>query len=374
MAESSQEKTEAPTPHKLREARKRGEVALSRDLTSGLILAVATAVVAHQADRIGTDFRVIAQTAFGKATSAELTNKVLLTTFGNGCIKAGLLMAPLLIGVFAIAALVLLVQIGPLVTFEPLKPKLEKLNPIAGIKRMFFSLPPYVELLKGILKVTVVGLLCWQVVHGDFREIAMVSTQPPIAILLLIGRILAKCVIRVVIFFFALSILDVVYQRWQFLRNQRMTKEEIKKEYKEQEGDPQHKAARQRTHEEIATNSMLQDVRQADVIITNPDHIACALRFDPDDEDVPRLLGKGRGYLAEKIKEIAREEGIPVIRNIPLARALHELEINDLIPQDLFEAVAEVLRWVETVLRDRGELPAWVQQEPEAGPEPRAGG
>ena len=183
MAEPSQEKTEAPTPHKLREARKRGEVALSRDLTSGLILAVVTAVVAHQADRIGTDFRAIAQTAFGKVSTADLTSEVLLATFGSGCSKAALTIAPVLVAAFAIAALVLVVQIGPLITFEPLKPKIEKLNPIAGIKRIFFSLPPYVELVKGILKVTVVGLLCWQVIHAEFREIAMVSTQPPMAML-----------------------------------------------------------------------------------------------------------------------------------------------------------------------------------------------
>ncbi|MFQ5591685.1 MAG: flagellar biosynthesis protein FlhB [Phycisphaerae bacterium] len=365
MAEPSQEKTEAPTPHKLREARKRGEVALSRDLTSSLILAVATAVVAYQAESIGAEFRALAEVAFGKASAPNLTSDLLLTTFSTSCYRAALVLAPVLVLACGIAALVLLVQIGPLVTFEPLKPKMEKLNPIAGIKRMFFSLPPYVELMKGVFKVTIVGLLCWQVMHSEFREIALVGMQPPMAVLMLMGRVLTRCVIRVVVFFLALSVLDLIYQRWQFMRNQRMTKEEIKREYKEQEGDPSHKAARQRTHEEIATSSMLQDVRQADVVVTNPTHIACALRYDPGDEDVPRLLGKGRGFLAQKIKEIANEAGIPVIRNVPLAHALHELEVNDLIPEDLFEAVAEVLRWVEAVLRERGELPSWLREESE---------
>jgi flagellar biosynthetic protein FlhB len=365
MPESSQEKTEAPTPHKLREARKRGEVALSKDLTSSMLLATAAAVLMYQAGRIGAEFRAIAETSFRQIAAPHFTQKVLLETFGSGLVKALYIMAPLLIGVFAVAILIPLVQIGPLITFEPIKPKLNKLNPIAGIKRMFFSLPPYIELIKGALKLTIVGLLCWQVIAACWREIAMVSTQPPAAMLPLMKMILTKCVIRVVVFFLALSVLDFAYQKWQFLRNQRMSKEEVKREYKEQEGDPTHKAARQRMHEEIAQGNMLQSVSTADAVIVNPDHIACAIRFDPDKEDAPRLLGKGRGYLAEKIKEIARREGIPIIRNIPLAQSLNELEIDDLIPEDLFEAVAEVLRWVELVLRERGELPAWANEEPE---------
>jgi flagellar biosynthetic protein FlhB len=139
-----------------------------------------------------------------------------------------------------------------------------------------------------------------------------------------------------------------------------MTREQVKQEHKEQEGNPEAKHQRKHLHQELATQSMLHKARKANVIVTNPDHIACALRYDPESEDAPRLLGKGTGYLAEKLKEIAREEDIPVVRDVTLAHALYEMEEDQQIPEELFDAVAEVLKWVELVMRSQGQVPAWL--------------
>lgn len=369
--ESSQEKTEQPTPHKLREARKRGEVAVSKDLTSAVSLGVAAAVILLQLDTISATFRSIAVNAFNQAGRQDLSNSLLLTIASDAARQAIWMCAPILLALFLIGLVIPFLQVGPLWSSEALKFKVDKLNPLSGLKRIFASLPPYIELLKNALKVVIVGLICWNVVAARFREVVMITTLPPIAIGELLTRILTSVVTQVVLFFVGLAILDIIYQRWQYLRNQRMTKDEIKREYKQQEGDPEHKQARRRLHEEINTGNMLQSVRQADVVVTNPDHLACALRFDPQREDAPRLLGKGRGYVAEKIKEIAREENIPILRNVSLAQALHQLELDDVIPEDLYAAVAEVLRWVEDVARSRGELPAWVPPPESESQDPR---
>jgi len=225
---------------------------------------------------------------------------------------------------------------------------------------MFGSMSSYVELGKSALKLGVVAAIFWQVISSEMRNLVMLSTETPRTIAFHAMRIAGKGLTRSILFFLFLGVLDVFYQWWNYRRKMRTTREQLKQEYKEQEGDPHHKAHRKRLHEEIGRQSMLNRVRKADVIVTNPDHIACALRYDPDSEDAPRLLGKGTGYLAEKIKEIAREEDIPVVRDISLAHALYQMEEEDQIPEELFDAVAEVLKWVETVLRAQGEIPAWL--------------
>lgn len=362
---SASDKTEEPTAHKLREARKKGEIALSRDFSSALGMAVIGSVLAYQLPTLGRRFQDLAVTTFGRIGTGGHTNSELLSVLVVGCGQVFGAIVGVLAVAFIIGVVGPLIQIGPLFTGEPMKPKLEKLNPIAGVKRLFFSLPPYIELLKSILKVLIAGLLCWQVVVDEFREVGLSGRQPPLGIALLTGRILGACFFRVTLFFVAIAVMDLVYQRWQYRKNQRMSKKEIKDEYKQLEGDPQHKAARQRLHEEIATGSMLESVRDADVVVTNPDHIATALRFDPEKEEAPRLLGKGAGHLAERIKEIAREEGIPVIRNVSLARALRELELDSVIPEDLYQAAQEILRWVETVAQSKGQTPRWTKHRDE---------
>jgi flagellar biosynthetic protein FlhB len=162
----------------------------------------------------------------------------------------------------------------------------------------------------------------------------------------IVGRLILKLVILVSIGFVAIAIADFFYQRWQYKKELRMTKYEVKREYKQEEGDPQHKAARKRLHQEIAMHDMVQAVKDADVVIVNPTHIAAAIKYNPDEMTAPQLVAKGQRLIAEQIVEIAKQYKVPIMRNLPLAQSLMELEIGEEIPEELYEAVAEVLNFV----------------------------
>jgi len=360
----SGEKTEEATPRQLQKARERGEVSQSKDLTSAILLAVGFGVIGFTMDAAGPRFKAAAVSAFTNAASPDVSNDVLFRTLAAVSLEAAQALLPLFAAMFAFALFVPFLQVGALLTLDPLTPKLDKFNPVNGIKRMFFSMQTYVELLKSSVKIFVVGFICWKVVSGELRNVILSSDRGAAEIAARTSAIAGKCLTRVVLFFLLMAIIDFFYQRWQYNKKLRMSREEVKQEYKEQEGDPHHKAERHRQHQQLATQAMLHKVRKADVIVTNPDHIACALRYDPGSEDSPRLLGKGKGYLAEKIKEIAKEEDLPVVRDISLAHALYEMEEDEQIPEELFEAVAEVLRWVEQVLKAQGEMPTWLQPQP----------
>jgi flagellar biosynthetic protein FlhB len=361
----SGEKTEEATPRQKQKARERGEVAKSKDLTGSVLLAVAALVLASQIDVAARQIGALAKAIFATAGTAQLTQASMLSVLGQAALQAGLALLPLLAAIFATAAFVSFVQVGALVTLDPFKPKIEKFNPINGIKKMLFSMQAYVELLKSAAKILIVGFIFYQVIRGELPTILRLGTQPPEIIARQALRIAGKGLTRAVLFYMGIAVLDFFYQRWQHSKNLRMTREQVKQEYKEQEGDPHSKAHRKHLHQEILTQSMLHKARKANVMVTNPDHIACALRYDPGEEDAPRLLGKGTGYLAEKLKEIAREEDIPIVRDISLAHALYKLEEDDQIPEELFDAVAEVLKWVEVVLRAQGEVPVWLQPREE---------
>lgn len=371
MSESG-EKTEEATARQKQKARERGEVAKSKDLTGSVLLAVAALVLASQIEGAAGQIGAFARAVFAGAGTADLSRGPILSVLGQAALQAGVVLLPLMAAIFAVAAFVPFLQVGALMTLDPLKPKLTKFNPATGIKRMFFSVQAYVELLKSAAKIIVVGFIFYQVIRGELPTILRLGTQPPEVIARQALRIAGKGLTRAVLFYMGIAVLDFFYQRWQHGKNLRMTREQVKQEYKEQEGNPESKSHRKQLHQEILTQSMLHKARKANVIVTNPDHIACALRYDPGSEDSPRLLGKGTGYLAEKLKEIAREEDIPVVRDISLAHALYELEEEDQIPEELFDAVAEVLKWVEVVLRARGEVPVWLEPRAE-GEEAREG-
>ncbi len=354
------EKTEEATPKRLEKSREKGEVFQSRDLTGAVLLACATAVIAGQIDEVGITYPAMARTIFAAAGSGNISNNALLTLFGTAVLEGAKSLVPLL-GVVFLASLVMpFLQVGPLLSFSPLMPKFSKLDPIKGIKNKLFSLNAYIELLKTTVKLIVIAVIFWKTIMADMRNVLLLSTQEPTisaGVALSIG---GHALTRTVVVFFAFGALDYMYQRWQYHKNMRMSKEEIKQEYKESEGDPHHKAHRKRAHEELSSESMMEHARKADVMVTNPEHLACALRYDPNEEGAPRLLAKGRDYVAARLREIAREEDIPITRDISLAHALYALELDREIPEELFDAAAEVLKWVEAVLKAEGEVAPWL--------------
>jgi type III secretion YscU/HrpY family protein len=341
------EKTEQPTPKKLREARKRGEVAKSRELGTAAVLLVAAGALWATGERLlgaltGAWDSSLAAIEGGAAAGPT----AVLSASASRGLDA---MAPLLAAVVAAGALASFLQVGPLATLEPVTPKLERIDPVRGFGRIF-SQRQLVELLKTVAKLVIVGAVAWITLRDGLRGVVGLVQRDAEAAIFGTSALVGTLVLRVGAAVAAIAVLDVFYQRWRHLQDQKMTKEEVKREHKEAEGDPQAKRERQRMHREIAAHGVLESVRRADVLVVNPTHVAVALRYDEEaGNDAPEVLAKGQEELARRMIRAAEEAGVPVMREVPLARALFELEVGDEIPEALYEAVALVLKaaWAE---------------------------
>jgi len=350
----AQEKTEEPTAKKLRDARKRGEVWKSRQLTTaGMLLATAGVLWATGESALEE-----------LAASWELS----IASIGGGTgaavgaleAAAGLtlsIVAPILAVAVVVAALTQVLQTGPLLTTEPLSPKLERLDPIAGMKRIF-SQKSFFELAKSIAIVVVVTVVVVLTLEGSLRGVVGLVGRDAMAALGAGGVLTVRLLLRVGAAMAAIAAIDVVYQRWRYRQDQQMTKHEVKREHKEAEGDPHLKRERERVHREIVAHDVLESVRDADVLVVNPTHLAVALRYDADSElDAPEVVAKGQEGLAGRMIQAAEAAGVPIMRDMPLARSLFELEVGVAIPERLYEAVALVLR------------AAWEERERQSGPD-----
>ena len=237
-------------------------------------------------------------------------------------------------------------QVGVLFTTKTLQPKLDKINPINGFKRLF-SIRSLVEMVKSILKATVLLYITGSYLVTRQTDILKVFDMNVYQITALLWDIVFNLMLRAVILLLVLAVLDYAYKRWQNEKDMMMSKQEVKDEYKMTEGDPQLKGKIKQKQREISMGRMMQEVPKADVIITNPSHFAIAVKYDPDEADAPRVIAKGKDLIAKNIKKIADENEIPIVENKPLARALYaEVEIGDFIPEELYHAVAEVLAYV----------------------------
>jgi flagellar biosynthesis protein FlhB len=337
--QATQEPTEEPTPRRLDEARRRGEVAVSRDLVS----AAATAAA------IG------ALLAAGSTTVARLTaywmSSLAAAGAGGGCERAlgnGLsalaraLAAPL--GAASIAALAAgLAQTRGLLTLAAVAPRLERLSPAAGLGRLW-SGGGLFQAGKGLFKAAVVGLLAWWVVRPQLAGLASLAGAPPRAVLAALGSLSARLAVAVGLAALALGVADFLFVRRGHRRRLRMTREEVRRERKESEGDPSHRAERRRLQRELLEQRMIADVRKADLVVVNPDHIAVALRYDARTDAAPVVVASGERLMAEQIKQVARRSGVPIFREVDLARSLRRVADGQEIPAPLYEAVAELLR------------------------------
>jgi flagellar biosynthetic protein FlhB len=250
----------------------------------------------------------------------------------------------LLMAVFAILANV--GQVGFLLTTEPLKPDLNKLNPINGFQNLF-SLKSLIELIKSLLKMGVIGYIAYVTIRQELPRLPLLSTMSTGGIFSFICRVSFRLILRSAIALLIMAILDYVYQRYELNKSLMMTKEEVKEEMKQAEGDPMVRGRIRKAQHRIARQRMMNRVPQADVIITNPQHLAVALQYEAKDMAAPRVIAKGAGLIAQKIKEIAKEHGIPLVEDKPLAQLLYKtIEIGESIPPHLYQAVAEILAYV----------------------------
>lgn len=341
----AEERTELPTPKKLRDARKRGQVAVSRDFVTAAVFLAAAGVFGTFAPASVAAFRSIYQSSM----HAIAADSNLVTVMTAAFARALSAVAPLLLTLVAASTIATFVQVGPLFSPTALQPSLDRVNPANTLSQLF-SGKQFLELLKSIAKLAIVAWVVLGVMKDASRGVLSLVGADVTAILAAVGVVLRTLVLRVGLAMLAVAAVDILYQRWQLMRQLKMTKEEVRREHKESEGDPHAKAERERLRREILAHSVLEAVRRADVLIVNPTHLAIALRYDEQQEEsVPEVLAKGQDELARRMIAAAQEAGVPIMRDVPLAHSLYELAHGDVIPEALYEAVAIVLHaaWAE---------------------------
>lgn len=341
------EKTEKPTSKRIKDARKKGNIAKSKDLTNSILFLVTVMMLAllnnFNASVLLEHMHHSIDLAF-KIKEIDLTNvSDAFSIAGRTMFKV---LAPLMAANLALALSIDFMQVGAMFTTETLKPKFDKLNPVNGFKGMFFNKKTYIELLKTILKIVILTALFYAIFKNHIGPLVVAAQRSVWYSASLTGEILFDISVKIGGFFLVIGVADFGLQKQLWLKDLMMSKYEVKQEYKQDEGDPHNKAARKRLHRELLQHNAVQDVKKADVVIMNPTHIAVAIRYNKEEMPAPQIIAKGEMLMAEKILEIARENNIPVMRNVPLAQALNKLDIGDEIPEELYEAVAEVLNWV----------------------------
>ena len=351
------EKTEAPTPRKRADARRSGQVAKSQDLVVALMLLALFGGLYFFALPTVSKIGEVMRRILGGLATLQITEESVPVLFGAAALDAVRIVFPFALLSLIAGVVANLGQIGFLITGETVKPNLKKVNPLTGLKRLF-SLKSATRTLFGLLKVSVIGaILVWTLWDMLTRE------QESVLLLLEVewGSRIAYAAdavvtmgLRAVMAVLILSIFDLIYQRWQHEKDLRMTKQELREELHRLEGDPKVKERRRRVQQQIVQQRMMHEVPGADVVVTNPTQYAIAIKYDQETMTVPRCVAKGEGFIVQRIREIALENGVPIVARPELARALFRIvEIGEEIPREFYTAIAEVLAYVYRIARRR---------------------
>lgn len=346
------EKTEPATDKKLKDAREEGKVAKSKELTASFDLIILFLVLKIFISYVGGNLLNIFKYAYSGIPEFIEINQANLTTIAvssylfNIILKWILIVLPFFVFGVAITLLISIFQVGWKISSKPMQPKLDKFNPINGFKRIF-SKDSVFELFKSILKISVISLIAYNSVKNNRNDLFLLYDIPLNQAVALIGNIIINTGLKISLVYLIVGIADFAYQKHKFNEDMKMTKQEVKDEYKNSEGDPQIKGKQKQRMREASQRRMMQDVPKADVVITNPTHLAVALKYDADVSQAPVVLAKGEDYLAQKIKEVAKENNIAIVENKPLARMLFSnVDIGAEIPPELYQSVAEILAMI----------------------------
>lgn len=340
----SGEKTEEPTQKKLDDARKKGQSPKSQDVNAAVGLAgllIALVVTAEgMLDRLSQMLVRVLQQGLAARSNQDML-ALMVDMLKNG-IAATL---PFIAASVALGVVASFAQVGFNLSFDPISPKFDKLNPAEGLKKLF-SVRSLIDFLKMVVKAIALGAVLWVMIKGMVPLLVGASYFDPAGVGVLAWKAIVKLLAAGCLVFVVVGPVDFGLQRWLFKRDQKMSKDEVKREHKESEGDPQLKGQRKQIAHEMATSPPEKRVPGASVVVTNPTHYAVALRYEPGETPLPVVVAKGMDAEALRIRAIAERSGVPIVGNPPLARALHKLKLDDPIPEELFEAVATVLRWV----------------------------
>ena len=346
------EKTEPATAKKLSDARKDGQVAKSKELNTALSLLALFLVLKIWVGSIGTNLLSVFQLIYNRipdvsrSMEGQVPTDALAGLVGNVLLRILIIVLP----VFAIGVLVAfvgdLIQVKWKPTTKPLQPKFSKLNPIKGMKKLF-SVKSLVELLKSAVKIALIVLVVYNTLKDEWNNLFILYDISLNQAIGLVGDIAINLGLQISYIYVALSLLDFMYEKWKFSEDMKMTKQEVKDEFKNAEGDPQIKGKIRQKMREASMRRMMKELPKADVVITNPTHFAVALKYDPEVSDAPLVIAKGADNLAQRIKKNAKENNVEIVENKPLARILYaNVEIGEMVPPELYQAVAEVLAMV----------------------------
>jgi type III secretion protein U len=341
------EKTEEPTDKKLEDARKKGESPKSPDATAAFSMLGLTLMLTGMGASLFNAQSSIVKKAL-QVGATDVDNEILLVLVADLIKDAMLALVPIVCASMVLAVVGLFAQIGFNLNFEAITPKFEKLNPAEGLKKLI-SVKSLIEVGKSILKAFAFGVVIWQVVQGLVPLMVGAAYLSPFGVGVVAWSGLLKLLSAACLVYVIIGPADFVIQKVMFMRDQRMSKDDIKREYKDSDGDPHLKGHLSNLRREFASEDPPNRVPGATVVVTNPTHYAVALRYDPDTSPIPVIVAKGMDAQAAVIRALAVAHGVPMIGDPPLARALHKLPLDSAVPEELFEAVAAVMRWVEQV-------------------------
>lgn len=347
MSEDKDSKTEDATPKRRQEARQKGQILKSKEVnTAVLILMSAYALNWSGGFIYRTIFKYIQMTYFEMPWIAEGFTKANLFNYGIKSVQImGMMLGPIFAIIFISALLVELVQVGILISGKPLKPQLERIHPIKGFKRVF-SLKSIVELVKSTVKTIIVGYIVFTTIR-DYLPLIIYSLKNPVANAMVIaGTLIITIAKKTAAAMLVVAFIDYFYQRWEFEKGLRMSKQEVKDEYKQTEGDPLIKGKQKQKMRQMSMGQVQQAVPDASAVVTNPTHYAVGIRYE-DGMEAPKVVAKGRDELAIYIKEVAKEHDIPIFEDPPLARGLYgSCELGEFIHPDFFMAIAKIIAYL----------------------------
>lgn len=345
----AEEKTEKATPKKKQDARKKGQVAKSTDLTNAIVLLFTFGFLLIYGGYAATRLLQLVRKSLSDLLLWNVTQDSIPLLFIHLFKECVIIAAPIIFVTFLAAFVTNIAQVGFLISGESMKFDIKKLDPIAGAKRIF-SLRSIVELIKSLLKVTAFSVVAGRLLWKEKGTILKLSEMEPLSVVSFVASLLIKLGLTLSAVYLVIAVADLVYQRFDHAKQLRMSKQDIKDEHKKTEGDPLIKHKIKEKQRQMATARMMQDVPRAQVIITNPTHYAVAIAYESGEMKVPMVVAKGTDYMALKIREVAKEHRVVIMENKPLARALYaSVEIGQEIPEELFKAVAEVLAYVYRV-------------------------
>lgn len=343
------EKTENATPKKLSDARNKGQVAKSTDAITAASLLLFFYMLKITLNYLGEHFSGSFALFYGQIASSvqdQFTLQIACSFVGRVFATVVMTALPFYAVAFVVAFVLNLVQVKWKVTYEPLRPKFDKFNPVSGMKRLF-SKDKLVELLKSLIKIAAIIYVVYDYLKDRWALVMNMYSYSLTQALSLLGDVVITIGLRISMLFVVVAVFDFYYQKWKFKEDMKMTKQEVKDEYKQSEGDPKVKSQQRARMQQASRRRMMQDLPNADVVITNPTHLAVAILYDKESHEAPIVVAKGADFLAAKIREVARENDIEIVENKPLARMLyHNVDLGAEIPPELYQTVAEVLAYV----------------------------